>query len=128
LLRLVHFSIAEPLCRLLCCLAMVPAADSQFTNQQMLKSMIDTVWSRAAGQIASEQMAQAVCATIVGHSAEFSHEAKHELSFALTERLSQGVPTFAVGAPAPHLTTVHYLQESLQNVSLVEHSQTVQAW
>jgi len=128
LLQMVHFSIAEPLCRLLCCLAMVPDADSQFTDQQMLKSMIATVWSHAAGQIASEQMAQAVCNTLIRHSAEFSQEAKHELASALTERLNKGVPTFGVGAAAPNLTTVHYLQESLQKLSLVEHSQIVQAW
>lgn len=128
LLQLMQFSIAEPLCRLLCCLAMVPEADSKFTDQQMLKSMIATVWSNAAGQIASEQMAQVVCKTLVRHSAEFSHEAKDELASALTERLNEGVPSFAVGAPAPSLTTVHYLQESLQKLSLVEHSQMVQAW
>jgi len=114
LLQIVCFSIVEPLARLLCTLAQMPAAESNFQDQQLLQCMIDKVWSDAATKAASEQLAQVVHHALTQHAAKLSPTTNRALSFALTEKLRDGAPDFAVEmSPTHHLETVHYLQESL---------------
>lgn len=114
LLHIVCFSIVEPLARLLCTLARLPDAEGNFQNQQLLQCMIDKVWSDTATKAASEQLAQVVHHALTQHAAKLSPTTNRALSFALTEKLRDGAPYFAVEmSPSHHLETVNYLQESL---------------
>jgi len=114
LLQIVCFNIVEPLARLLCTLAQLPDADGNFQDQQLLQCMIDKVWSDAATKAASEQFAKVVHHALAQHAAKLSPTTNQALSFALTEKLRDGAPGFAVEmSPSHHLETAHYLQESL---------------
>lgn len=117
LLQLVCFSVVEPLSRLLCCLVMLPKANDNFINQELLHTMIEKVWAPSVGQHTSEQLAQAVSHAIAQHAAKFSHQTNRQLTIALTEKLSNGAPDFAASDPSGrNLVTTNCLQESLHNL------------
>lgn len=119
LLQVACFSIAEPLARVLCCLAALSAAQDNFIDQQLLHPMVGKVWTRTTGQLASEQLARAVCHTISRRVAELSRETSQELTFALTEKLRGGAPDSIIAVSSPqNLATAHYLQESLERLRL----------
>jgi hypothetical protein len=121
LLQLVCFSVAEPLARLLCCLATLPETEAYFTDRLLLQTMIEKAGACAPGQLVAEQLAKAVCHTITGHARELSPGANRELTVALTEKLRDGAPAYPVhGVSTQSLATVHYLQESLHTLNMLQ--------
>jgi len=124
LLQLLCCNIAEPLARLLCCLALLPQAEF-FTDEHTLHAMIKKVSSSSLGQPASKELAQAVCHIITQHAVGISPTANRELTFTLTEKLKEVPPES--DANAQYLTTTHYLQESLQMLRLRRPCQAEQA-
>lgn len=115
LLQLVCFSVVEPLSRLLCGLVLLPEAERNFADHGLLQNMIEKVWSDAAGQSTSKQLAQTVHCAITQHSSDLSLQASWSLRLALTEKLRDAASDFEADASSTqNLATVHYLQESLQ--------------
>jgi hypothetical protein len=128
LLQIVCFSIAEPLARVMCCLAVMPEAKYNFTNHHLLQSMIQKIWAPTTGQNTSCQFAQIVCQVVTHYVAELSIETSQKLASALTQKLSGEAPeTAADAASTQSLQTICYLQDSLQVLSLSRPLQMAQA-
>jgi len=121
LLEVVCFSVAEPLARMLCCLASLPEARNMFTDPDFLQTMIEKVPATGMGHPGSQFLAEALHHGITQHAAELSLEATRQVSMVLTQKMLDL-------APECHRETAFHLQESRERLTLVMPPQNEPAW
>jgi len=119
LLEVVCFSVAEPLARVLCCLASLPEAGNRFTDPDFLQTMIEKVPATEMGQPGSQFLVEAVHQAITQHVAELSLEANQQVSMALNRKILD---------PECHPETARHLQQSFRRLTLVKPSQNEPVW
>merc|ERR1711918_212096 len=108
------FGIAEPLAHVLSVLAFVPEAQDMFTEEHVLRVMVDMIWSKSVGKSTSEQLARAVHHLVVQSAIQFSSEVRAEVASTLAAKVNFAKETFATNAESAAFKAIFgCLQKSL---------------
>jgi len=126
LLQLACFSIADPLARILQCLATLPEAREGLADEELLRAMIESIGAPTTGHQGSERLAQAVHSSIGQHWESSSYLASGAVMCALAEKSSE-YSCALLGASASDASTARYLEDSLQTLREMTHSQNAMA-